>query len=91
MVALNVISWLYFRYANKSVSIVGTINSIHGKDSFTIKLVSAGYLKTQILLITVRTFSRKTKGELIFLPKELVHFIKKQKHIIYPKSTHLII
>ena len=39
MVTLNVISWLYFRYANKSVSIVWTIDSVHGKDSFTIKLV----------------------------------------------------
>lgn len=59
MVTLNVKSWLCFRYSNKNVSIVSTINSVHGKDSFTIKFVSAGYLKTQILLMTVRTFSRK--------------------------------
>lgn len=49
MVALNVIAWSDSSGLHTKVCLIWTINSVQSEDSFTVKVLSSGYLRAQIL------------------------------------------
>ena len=49
MVALNVIAWSDSSGLHTKVCLIWTINSVQSEDSFTVKVLSSGYPRAQIL------------------------------------------